>query len=62
MGKRYVQHFDMCGCERCARQAEREYPQPVYDEVDDPDILDCGCDAWRGCDCDDFFDFDDDEA
>lgn len=51
MGKRYVQHSDLCGCERCAIQADRDYPQPVFDVVEDPDVLDCGCDAWRGCDC-----------
>lgn len=51
MGKRYVQHSDMCGCERCAAQADREYPRPVYDVVEDPEILDCGCSVWRGCDC-----------
>jgi hypothetical protein len=51
MGKRYVQHSDLCGCERCARQWERENPQPVFDEVEDPNVLDCGCDALRGCDC-----------
>jgi hypothetical protein len=51
MGKVYVQHSDLCGCERCAAQWDREYPQPVFDLVDDPDTLDCGCPAWRGCDC-----------
>jgi hypothetical protein len=54
MGKRYVQHSDMCGCERCAVQWDRENPLPVFDAVDDPDVLDCGCDAWRGCDCYDY--------
>ena len=58
MGKVYVPHSDMCGCERCARQYEREHPQPVYDVVDDPDVLDCGCSAWRGCTC---WDYDDSE-
>lgn len=51
MGRRYVQHSDMCGCERCAAEWEHENPSPVYDVVEDPDVLDCGCDAWRGCDC-----------
>lgn len=59
MGKRYVQHSDLCGCERCAREAERENPQPVYDAVDDPDILDCGCSAISGCNCDLYDDYDD---
>lgn len=54
MGKRYVPHSDMCGCERCAREYEREHPQQVYDVVDDPDVLDCGCDAWSGCSCWDY--------
>lgn len=51
MGKRYVQHSDLCGCERCALQYEREHPQPVFDVVDDPDTLDCGCSAHTGCNC-----------
>ncbi len=51
MGKRYIHHPDMCGCERCALQWDRAYPQPVFDEIDDPDTLDCGCSAWLGCDC-----------
>lgn len=59
MGKRYVQHSDLCGCERCAIQADREHPQPVFDAVDDPDILDCGCHASRGCECDFYDDYDD---
>jgi hypothetical protein len=50
MGK----HSDMCGCERCALQWGGENPGPVYDCVEDPDVLDCGCDAWRGCDCDNY--------
>lgn len=58
MGKRYEQHSDMCGCERCALQYEREFPQPVFDVVEDPDILDCGCSAWRGCTCYDYEPFD----
>ena len=52
MGKRYEQHSDMCGCERCARQAESESPRPIFDVVDDPDVRDCGCPYWRSCDCD----------
>lgn len=59
MGKRYVQHSDMCGCERCAKQWECENPRPVFDEIDDPDVLDCGCDAWRGCTCWDWVDDED---
>lgn len=51
MGKRYISHSDMCGCSRCAIQAEREYPQIVYDEIEDENVLDCGCDAYRGCTC-----------
>lgn len=51
MGKRYVQHSDMCGCERCAASWDSERPYPVYDAVEDPDIMDCGCDRFYGCDC-----------
>lgn len=56
MGKRYEQHSDMCGCSRCAAQYEREYPQPVFDLVEGPDVLDCGCSAFHGCTCPDDFD------
>ena len=45
MGKRFVQHSDMCGCERCAVQWDREFPQPVFDAVEDPNILECGCEV-----------------
>lgn len=51
MGKRWVQHSDMCGCERCAAQADREIPSPVFDQIEDPEVMDCGCDVYRGCDC-----------
>lgn len=57
MGKRYEQHSDLCGCDRCALQWESENPRPVYDVVEDPDYLDCGCHASR-CDCIDFDDGD----
>lgn len=60
MGKRYIPHSDMCGCERCAIQADRENPQQVFDCVEDPDILDCGCEASLGCNCD-YWHFHDDE-
>lgn len=59
MGKRYVEHSDMCGCERCAKAWECEVPYKVWDTVEDPDILDCGCEAWRGCDCGLWDSFDD---
>ena len=59
MGKRYIQHSDLCGCERCAIQADRENPQPVFDAVDDPSVMDCGCDVNRGCDCWDYYGDDD---
>lgn len=52
MGKRYVLHSDMCGCERCAIQAERDNPQPVYDEIEDEDVLECGCHFTCTCDYD----------
>lgn len=51
MGIEYIRHSDMCGCERCAAQWDSENPMPVYDKVDNPDILDCGCDAYYGCEC-----------
>lgn len=55
MGKRYISHDSMCGCERCARSADSELPGPVFEIVFDPDYLDCGCHASR-CDCDDWDD------
>lgn len=60
MGRVYVKHSDMCGCERCAKAAEAESPYPVYDVVDDPDVLDCGCSAISGCTCYDEPDYHDD--
>lgn len=60
MGKRYEQHSDMCGCERCARQADSDSPRPVWDVIEDPDYLDCGCRVGY-CDCDDYPDYDDGE-
>lgn len=65
MGKRYVQHSDLCGCERCAIQADREHPSPVFDEIEDPNVCNgCGGEGGR-CYCwddpgDDFEDEDDD--
>ena len=44
--------------ERCARQWDTENPGPIFDEVEDASVLDCGCDAWRGCDC---YDYDGDD-
>lgn len=61
MGKRYKQHSDLCGCERCAVQAERENPQPVYDEIEDPEVMDCGCSVWSGCRCYDYPDYGDED-
>lgn len=64
MGKRYIQHSDTCGCERCARVMDLDDSgngrAQVWDCVEDPDILDCGCDAWRGCDCYNYDDCGDD--
>lgn len=51
MGTRYVQHSDMCGCERCAIQADREHPALVFDMIEDPEVLDCGCSVYSSCDC-----------
>lgn len=42
MGKRWVQHSSMCGCERCARECERDNPQPVFDAVEDPEYREDG--------------------
>lgn len=58
MGFRYVAHSDMCGCERCAREWERENPSQVWDKVEDLDYLSCGCHASH-CDCDDWQDYGD---
>lgn len=55
MGKRYEQHSDLCGCDRCALQWESENPRPVYDVIEDPEFLDCGCHGSR-CDCPDYDD------
>lgn len=52
MGISYIQHSDMCGCERCAAQADCEEPRPVFDKVEDPDVRDCGCSVWDTCRCD----------
>ena len=49
MGKRYVQHSDMCGCERCALQWDRENPGPVFDAIEDPNV--CGDCGWDLEDC-----------
>jgi len=59
MGIRYVEHSDMCGCERCALEYEREVPGKVFDKVEDPEVMDCGCSVWSGCDCD-AYDYGDD--
>lgn len=66
MGKRYVPHSDLCGCERCARQADSENPRQVFDAIEDPDACDyCGMDR-QWCSCgdieDDFDDFDEVDA
>lgn len=63
MGKRYEPHEDMCGCERCAREWEREDgPRQVFDVIDDPQLCN-GCDEYpENCRCwDDNGDFDDAE-
>ena len=59
MGKRYVAHSDMCGCDRCAAQYETDSPRQVFDVIDDPDVMDCGCDSYRGCACYQYNDVDD---
>lgn len=40
MGKRYEQHSDLCGCSRCALEAESDNPRPVFDIVEDDTIDD----------------------
>lgn len=60
MGIRYIEHSDMCGCERCALQWERETPGKVFDKVEDPSVLNCGCDAGH-CNCWDDYGWDDDD-
>ena len=50
MGVRYEPHSDLCGCERCAIQADQENPQQVFDRIEDPDYLNCGCHR-NSCDC-----------
>lgn len=59
MGKRWEPHSDMCGCERCAVAWESEQPWQVFDCVEDPEILDCGCSVWSSCNC--YDDLGDDE-
>jgi len=61
MGKVAVPHSDLCGCERCAKAYESEHPRQVYDLVEDPDTLDCGCSAIYGCTCYDYDDHEDDD-
>lgn len=61
MGKRYIEHSDICGCERCAAEGDREHPGRVFDCVEDPNVLDCGCEGWRGCDCNNYDDYDDED-
>jgi hypothetical protein len=51
MGKRYVPHSDLCGCERCAVQWDSENPQQVFDAIEDPNFLNCGCNKYDGCNC-----------
>jgi hypothetical protein len=51
MGKRYIPHSDMCGCERCAAEWDTESPRQVFDVVEDPDVCDyCGGEDGR-CYC-----------
>lgn len=46
MAKDYIRHDELCGCERCARQADSDNPQPVYDVIDNPELKECGCHVW----------------
>lgn len=51
MGTRYIQHSDLCGCNICARKCDAGIDTPTYDEVEDPEYLDCGCSIWGNCGC-----------
>lgn len=51
MGRAFQYHSELCGCERCAKEWDKEHPRRVYDIVDDPNVLDCGCSAIAGCNC-----------
>ena len=43
MAKEYILHDELCGCERCAKQAESDNPRRVGDWVENPDLRECGC-------------------
>ena len=58
MGKKYIPHSDMCGCERCAAQADNEVPRQVFDVIEDVDFLNCGCPISDGCGCTGWDDWD----
>lgn len=52
IGKRYIEHSDMCGCERCARQWDRENPGRVFDVIEDPNVCSyCGDEGGGFCRC-----------
>jgi len=55
MGFRYEPHSDLCGCDRCAMQADKEHPAQVFDKIEDPEIMDCGCSVYKGCSCDQWY-------
>lgn len=61
MGKRYEQHSDMCGCERCALQYETDSPRPVYDMVDDPNWCTYCQNPLDHCTCAEWPDYDGEE-
>lgn len=52
---RYIEHSDMCGCERCALKFEAGIKTLTFDVVDDDNYKDCGCPIDSHCSCDDDF-------
>ncbi len=50
MGRKYIPHSDLCGCERCAVQADQDNPQQVFDVIEDENYLNCGCHVDK-CNC-----------
>ena len=52
MGRQWIPHSDLCGCEQCAAQADSENPRQVFDVVPSDDHYLCGCSIADGCECD----------
>ncbi|UTC29988.1 hypothetical protein STASHLEY_00540 [Brevundimonas phage vB_BpoS-StAshley] len=51
MGKKYIEHSDLCGCNTCAIKADNGDESKTFTVEEDPDYLDCGCSVWSNCDC-----------